>query len=372
MAETDFPPLQRMEQEPLQQMDDHIHHLNTRISREQRRLDLLNRRHRQYLRDFDTINGLGDRERSISPPEDDHWETMLSTITPDTIAPTAESSFTSAAASASFSNGNSNSMSGSATNSTGSHSVHTSITIPDEDEDEELEECEDYNPYTYPPFALDSDDDSSDDSGDDSDASAPATTSHPRALIASAPTPPLRLVAEPHRLSPFSHASSTRPAHLRSPSPGGSRRSPVPRASHPLSQSYSASATVDLPAEAREPAVRPISTGPPSYVSQRLLDEAIEVQRRMGSTTQQHDADVPERRAAVSHRSPELGELESSVAEVERRGQAMSGMMEGLGQRMQELDRMRSVIERMGRREDIPEEWWANVGLGGVGRRGRL
>ncbi|KAL9063462.1 MAG: hypothetical protein Q9157_008228, partial [Trypethelium eluteriae] len=200
MAETDFPPLQRMEPEPLQRMDDQIHRLNTRISREQRRLDDLNRRHRQYLRHFETIGGLGDRERSLSPPEDDYWETMLSTITPDPIPPSAESSFTSAAASASFSNTNptsheANSSSGSATNSIGSHSVHTSITVPDEEEedeeDEDLEDCPDDTAYTYPSFSLESEDDSGDDSGDDSDASAEATTTFHRTPIASAPTPPL-------------------------------------------------------------------------------------------------------------------------------------------------------------------------------------
>lgn len=47
----------------------------------------------------DTLDGLGDRQRSFSP-DDDAWETMLTTITPDERVPSAHSSFTTATASA--------------------------------------------------------------------------------------------------------------------------------------------------------------------------------------------------------------------------------------------------------------------------------
>lgn len=51
------------------------------------------------------IDGLGDRERSASPDDDDQeqdtWETLLTTITPDSTLPSADSSFTSNAAAAS-------------------------------------------------------------------------------------------------------------------------------------------------------------------------------------------------------------------------------------------------------------------------------
>lgn len=63
------------------------------------------------------IDGLGDRERSLSP--EDNWETLLMTITPDNQLPSADSSFTSATASAS-------SMPSQAT------STSTSITTPEE------------------------------------------------------------------------------------------------------------------------------------------------------------------------------------------------------------------------------------------------
>jgi len=48
----------------------------------------------------DNLDGLGDRQRSFSP-DDDAWETMLSTIPPDDQMPSAHSSFTSVTPSAS-------------------------------------------------------------------------------------------------------------------------------------------------------------------------------------------------------------------------------------------------------------------------------
>ncbi|KAK4697169.1 hypothetical protein P7C71_g884, partial [Lecanoromycetidae sp. Uapishka_2] len=52
------------------------------------------------------VDGLGDRERSFSP-ENDHWETMLTTIQPDERVPSAHSSFTTASASSLSSNSDS-------------------------------------------------------------------------------------------------------------------------------------------------------------------------------------------------------------------------------------------------------------------------
>jgi len=49
-----------------------------------------------------SIDGLGDRELSIGP-SDEQWLVMQSTVAPDDTLPSADSSFTSAAASASFS-----------------------------------------------------------------------------------------------------------------------------------------------------------------------------------------------------------------------------------------------------------------------------
>ncbi|KAL1612557.1 hypothetical protein SLS60_000785 [Paraconiothyrium brasiliense] len=74
-----------------------------------------------------TLDGLGDRERSMSPVVDDHWATMLTSVAPDPLAPTAESSFASAAASASFSNPSSRAGS---SNSNSASSSRTHLTVP--------------------------------------------------------------------------------------------------------------------------------------------------------------------------------------------------------------------------------------------------
>lgn len=64
----------------------------------------VNEANRQAQNRDPTVDGLGDRQRSISPDDDnenDTWETLLTTITPDAHLPSADSSFTSATASAS-------------------------------------------------------------------------------------------------------------------------------------------------------------------------------------------------------------------------------------------------------------------------------
>lgn len=79
---------------------------------------------RESWSSLSTVNGLGDRERSVSPSA---WDTFDTTIVPDPVAPTAESSFASAAASASFSNSHPSSRAGSS-NSAASSRTH--LTVP--------------------------------------------------------------------------------------------------------------------------------------------------------------------------------------------------------------------------------------------------
>lgn len=75
------------------------------------RIPQLRRAVEQSISDFNrtnrgpNIDGLGDRQRSLSPDEDDDhahnaWETLLTTITPDANLPSNESSFASTSASA--------------------------------------------------------------------------------------------------------------------------------------------------------------------------------------------------------------------------------------------------------------------------------
>lgn len=77
-----------------------------------------------------TVDGLGDRERSNSVSSTSSnlpWQTFLSTVVPDPVPPTAESSFASSAASASFA---ASSSRASSSNSNSTVSEHTHVTVP--------------------------------------------------------------------------------------------------------------------------------------------------------------------------------------------------------------------------------------------------
>lgn len=103
-----------------------------------------------------TIDGLGDRDRSLSPSED--WGNILSTVAPDPLAPSADSSFTSAAASASFSNSHPSSRAGSS-NSNSASSSRTHLTVPSRR----------HSPQSELLRACDTDSDTSTDTDDDED-----------------------------------------------------------------------------------------------------------------------------------------------------------------------------------------------------------
>ncbi|KAI0812079.1 hypothetical protein GGR55DRAFT_640370 [Xylaria sp. FL0064] len=67
------------------------------------------------------VDGLGDRDRSLSPEGDGVWDTLQSTLTPDPQPPSVGSSFASTIASTATSEAN------------GSTSINTSLTTPNED-----------------------------------------------------------------------------------------------------------------------------------------------------------------------------------------------------------------------------------------------
>lgn len=75
------------------------------------------------------VDGLGDRNRSPSPVADD-WNTFRSTVAPDPVPPTADSSFTSAAASASFTASPNPSSRAGSSNSNSALSSGTHLTVP--------------------------------------------------------------------------------------------------------------------------------------------------------------------------------------------------------------------------------------------------
>lgn len=96
-------------------------------------------------------DGLGDRNRSLSPDEDGVWDTLLTTLTPDPQPPSAGSSFASATASASASASQSQSAAASS---------RTSLTGPEAAEDTFEQPCEsgldnsDSEGQEEPPFRM--------------------------------------------------------------------------------------------------------------------------------------------------------------------------------------------------------------------------
>ncbi|KAI0427609.1 hypothetical protein F5Y09DRAFT_315723 [Xylaria sp. FL1042] len=75
----------------------------------------------QYPERARYVDGLGDRDRSLSPEGDGVWDTLQSTLTPDPQPPSVGSSFASTIASTTTSEAN------------GANSINTSMTIPNED-----------------------------------------------------------------------------------------------------------------------------------------------------------------------------------------------------------------------------------------------
>lgn len=106
----------------------------------------------QRLRRQARLDGLGDRDRSLSPEGGAAWDTLLTSITPDPQPPSAGSSFTStsaAAAAASSSSGGQHSTNSSMTSSAISQDAMApcdfSDSSSDSDEEDDLYELRDYN-----------------------------------------------------------------------------------------------------------------------------------------------------------------------------------------------------------------------------------
>ena len=95
----------------------------------------------------DTVDGLGDRRRSFSP-EDDSWETLLTTITPDERLPSVQSSFTSATASASFSESNTASSYGTLVTAPSTEASDLYPNICDNTDSEDSDSDAEYYPAT--------------------------------------------------------------------------------------------------------------------------------------------------------------------------------------------------------------------------------
>lgn len=233
-----------------------------------------------------TVDGLGDRERSLSPVLGEHWETMLNSVAPDPVAPTAESSFASAAASASFSNSHPSSRAGSS-NSNSASSSRTHLTVPSRRQsfilDQFLHICET------------SDDSASDTEAEDEDMH--------REFIA------------PHRSSGFTTSFHDPP------------------------------------------------TQPPHSLSRNLHDRSRDSAAFVRSFFREFNL----HEEALRQSSGQAPPLRSSSDQLD--GPAVDGFAEertAVDDELpldQELRDARALLERLTRRDNVPDEFWASVGL---------
>ncbi|KAJ9642311.1 hypothetical protein H2199_004691 [Coniosporium tulheliwenetii] len=282
-----------------------------------------------------TVNGLGDRERSFSPGDDnlaDNWDAMHSTVAPDPLEPSADSSFTSAAASASFSattrHSNNSSRSSRRSGSGSASSARTHITVPS-----------DVERYAWTVTQVC---DTSEDGGSETEADEGEAGISPRSR-----NPMRQVLLEERRMRRRLEVAEQ--AVLERPP----RREPV---------RYSAG-TRERSEEAGE-AVRGYYGRGGEYALMETRTQLDELESRE-ERSREIEAEV--------HQVALREELRSQLAE-RRRLEEERRALEEENEQLQpqqpltqtfdpELEEMRSLLERIARRDDIPEEWWMSVGL---------
>jgi hypothetical protein len=257
-----------------------------------------------------TVDGLGDRERSFSPSdESSQWDTFYGTIVPDAVAPTAESSFASAAASASFSNSHPSSRAGSSNTSASSSRTH--LTVPSRrhsppDNEQFMRACDT------------SDDDTASDTEAEEDAPPPADATR-------------------NRHNPITLRRRSRPSYFSDEPP---HRDTERYSRRVMDRTRDASAYVRsfYGSSATQPrSLRGVMSSP--YRSSRVPDRGFD-----GPNMAQLDGPVDGPLPASDDEVPPLIPINSPALD-------------------QELREARSLLERLSRREDVSDDFWASVGL---------
>ncbi|USP76524.1 hypothetical protein yc1106_03798 [Curvularia clavata] len=250
------------------------------------------------------LDGLGDRNRSVSPFDDQlHWDSFLTTVVDDPVAPTAASSFASAAASASFTNSHSSSRAGSS-NSAASSQTH--LTVPSRrpsppQHDQFLRACD-----------TSDNDTASDTEEEDTDVLVPTRRLHTE-----------------HRRERGDFSSSTAPRRRIRPS-YFSNEPPMQDA-----ERYSLR-VIDRSRDA--------SDYVHNYYNQANWRNAHTEEEAQRSAMPQVDGPADEPTNTSEADTPSLVRADSTPLD-------------------QELRDARSLLERLASREDISDDFWASVGL---------
>ena len=315
---------------------------------------------------IESFDGLGDRSRSFTP-ESDHWETMLTTIAPDTHLPSADSSFTSAAASASFSTSRSHSadsLSQSASTS------RTSLTVPSEREREFELACE---------------------TDEEVPAIDPLTAGIRQRNLERRlrRTDSLRRLHEHRPIYPIDGPVSPgrQQIYVRGPLRSPRREARNARGSVSPSATDAHVSTHGLPYYHDDDVFDwQRSRGsrrnqPESFVPERPWEQIPGVSATLGrmvaegvlsnnSYGRERDADAATQETGTRSNSQQLlGGASDALAVVTDTDHIQSVRPSGqeslsaIPNPDEDLDSMRAIVERLARRDDIPEEWWASVGL---------
>jgi hypothetical protein len=258
-----------------------------------------------------TVDGLGDRERSLSPADDNsQWNTFYGTIRPDPVGPTAESSFASGAASASFSNSHPSSRAGSSNMSASSSRTH--LTVPSQRDspsanNEFMRACES------------SDDDTASDTEAEEDDTAPTAEEIAR------------------QYNPITLRRRSRPSYFSDEPP---HRDTERHSRRVMERARDASAYVRsfYNSETGRPrSMRGVMSSPmrTTRVARHQVD---------GPSLEQLDGPVDGPAPGSDEDVPPLVALHSPALD-------------------QELREARSLLERLSRREDVRDDFWASVGL---------
>lgn len=261
-----------------------------------------------------TVDGLGDRERSVSPYEEHlPWDTF---VVPDPVAPTAESSFASAAASASFSNSHPSSRAGSSNTSASSSRTH--LTVPSRRQslpanEQFMRAC----------------DTSDDDTASDTEAEDDEDT---------------------HR---YQSITLLRPSYFSDEPP---HRDPERYSRRILESSRNASSYVQrfYNSGSRPRSMRGALSSP--YPPRR---EGQSARPRLEQLDGPTDEGVEESRDAPADSLAD-GPIDGPAPASEDEVPVFASLSSPLDQELREA---RSLLERLSRREDVSDDFWASVGL---------
>ncbi|KAK8215118.1 hypothetical protein M8818_002128 [Zalaria obscura] len=307
-----------------------------------------------------TIDGLGDRTRSVSPEQGVNvWEIMQTTITPDPSLPSAESSFTgdAAAASASFNNDTDLRDGPPVTSAQRQRSESHANRDPDTN-------------YYLAQDCLYDDEDTETETQMQTVHGQPESA---RASVADAMQRLRRAIAVRQRLQSTADFSNPRPerfgAEVQERSQDARRETHRFFRSNSLPASLRGENDSDEDDGDEEAQARPEGT----EIGDTDLQAVFRLLENTDPEEAERDPEATDTLLRSLHRSLQganeraeiaLQEANATIARIEEgRRHIAAPDTDSLAGEVDELEQMRAIMERLERREQVPEEWWVAAGL---------